>query len=319
MAIYDCCSFWQENDVYEIRINEHWDWVDKFIVVEAGETHAGAKKPYNFDEKRFEKYKEKLIYVKFDSFDEQMHNHPDLDCDIHSIIRDHQNTYKRDGFQFAYCVKALRDLGVSDTDLVYVSCADEILKKSAFQQALKYFENASELYNATALVDFQHMNGFIPKNTLVLENTRPIIWFEMQMFIYKMNLAYIENPGETKWGAGVLTEFSTLNRMLPSTIRALGGSTHPRIENGGWHLTYMDDTVTGEKLIRKMHSWAHVNDMLPNGKRRADLDNLNDAVTQIVQEFRLRIPESIIPVSYETHPSYLVENVDKFSNYILEV
>lgn len=317
--VYDCCGFWQENDVYEIRINEHWDWVDKFIVVEAGETHSGIKKPYNFDKQRFKKYKEKLIYVKFDSFKEEIHKHPELDCSIHSMNVGHQMTYRSDGFQAAYCVKILRDLGVNDTDLVYISCADEIVKKSAFYQALNYFEDSSALYDARAFADYHSMHGVTPKNSIILENTRPIIWFEMQMFIYKMNLAYIENLNEDKWAAGILTEFSTLNRMLPATLRAPGAITHPKIKNGGWHLSYMDDTDTGEKLLRKMHSWAHANDMLPNGRRRADLDNLNDAVIQIVQEFRLRIPESIIPISYDTHPGYLVENVDKFSNYILKV
>ena len=68
MAVYDCCSFLNENDIYELRINQHWDFVDKFIVLEAGETHTGLKKPFNFDQKRFEKYSEKLIYRTFDSF-----------------------------------------------------------------------------------------------------------------------------------------------------------------------------------------------------------------------------------------------------------
>jgi hypothetical protein len=44
--------FFNENDIFEIRLNQHWDFVDKFIVVEAGETHTGLKKPYNFDHER---------------------------------------------------------------------------------------------------------------------------------------------------------------------------------------------------------------------------------------------------------------------------
>jgi len=31
MAVYDCCLFFNENDIYEIRLNQHWDFVDKFI------------------------------------------------------------------------------------------------------------------------------------------------------------------------------------------------------------------------------------------------------------------------------------------------
>ena len=59
--IYDCTMFFNENDLFEIRLNQHWDFVDKFIVVEAGETHTGNKKPYYFDHERFASYMGKLV------------------------------------------------------------------------------------------------------------------------------------------------------------------------------------------------------------------------------------------------------------------
>ena len=41
MSVYDCTMFLNENDLFEIRINEHWDFIDKFILIEANETHTG--------------------------------------------------------------------------------------------------------------------------------------------------------------------------------------------------------------------------------------------------------------------------------------
>ena len=35
MAVYDCSPFFNENDIYEVHLKEHWDFVDKFISVEA--------------------------------------------------------------------------------------------------------------------------------------------------------------------------------------------------------------------------------------------------------------------------------------------
>jgi beta-1,4-mannosyl-glycoprotein beta-1,4-N-acetylglucosaminyltransferase len=58
--IYDCFMFLNENDLLEIRINQHLDFVDKFIIIEAGQTHSGNKKTKNFDTKRFEKYADKI-------------------------------------------------------------------------------------------------------------------------------------------------------------------------------------------------------------------------------------------------------------------
>lgn len=44
--IYDCFSFFNELDLLEIRLNVLKDVVDRFVLVEAGETHAGKPKPF---------------------------------------------------------------------------------------------------------------------------------------------------------------------------------------------------------------------------------------------------------------------------------
>lgn len=319
MAVYDCCAFWQENDILEIRLNTHWNFVDKFIVVEAGETHSGVKKTFNFDQQRFEKYREKLVYVKFDNFADEMAKHPEYDCSIYNELRGWQANYRRDAFQAAYEIKTLKELGAQPNDIVYSSCLDEIINPSIFEQITEIFQNKDQTFDAKSALEFNHMGKLMPKNTMILENCRPIIWLEMQMFVYKMNLAYIENPGDAKWAAGTVSEFCNYERMMPATLRALNASTHPRIQNAGWHFTYMDDTETGEKILGKMRNWAHSDDMLPNGRRRADLASLNEAIEQIVGEFRLSIPESIINLSYETHPKYLVDNQHLYQKYILSL
>lgn len=308
MTVYDCCPFWQENDILEIRINEHWSWADKFIVVEAGETHAGNKKPFNFDRERFEKYSEKLIYVTFDSFAEEMAKYPKLNCEIARKLRDNQASYLNDHFQYNYCVKVLEDLGANDHDIVNISCLDEITKPSAFQQALEYFKDTSKTYEARDIMQKIYGTTFT--------DARPIIWFEMYMYIYKMNLLHIR-PTFTH-ATGPLTEFCMLKRMMPATIRVLNAETH-RIQNGGWHFSYMDDTADGAKVIGKMNNWAHSTDILADGTRRIDKKDLQSVIEQLVQEFKLSIPESVVPVRNETHPNYLVNNLEKFENYILDI
>ena len=60
MTVYDCTMFFNENDLFEIRLATHNEFVDKFIVVEAGETHTGHKKPFNFDHERFKPWADKF-------------------------------------------------------------------------------------------------------------------------------------------------------------------------------------------------------------------------------------------------------------------
>ena len=140
MTVYDCCPFWNENDLYELRLNQHWDFVDKFILTEAGETHTGNKKPFNFDHDRFEKYKSKIIYNKFDSFEEEIKKHPEL-LDNHSVYDRSANgqytpDWIRDHFQGNYPMKILKDLDAQDSDIVYFSSIDEILNEEAFTKGI---------------------------------------------------------------------------------------------------------------------------------------------------------------------------------------
>ena len=54
MNIYDCFTFFDENEILEIRLNELNKYVDYFIIVEAGQNHRGIKKN---NDKKFRKLK----------------------------------------------------------------------------------------------------------------------------------------------------------------------------------------------------------------------------------------------------------------------
>ena len=68
--IYDCFTFFNELDLLEIRLNILKDVVDKFVLVEAGETHTGKPKPLYFkeNESRFAEFKDRIVYVGIDKF-----------------------------------------------------------------------------------------------------------------------------------------------------------------------------------------------------------------------------------------------------------
>ena len=64
--IIDCFLFFQELDILEIRLEYLYDFVDKFIIVEANESFAGNKKEFNFENNihLFKKYIDKIHYYK---------------------------------------------------------------------------------------------------------------------------------------------------------------------------------------------------------------------------------------------------------------
>lgn len=63
--IYNGFMFFNEFDMLDIRLNELWDTVDKFILVESPQTHRGGNKELFFDKfkSNYKKYESKLIHV----------------------------------------------------------------------------------------------------------------------------------------------------------------------------------------------------------------------------------------------------------------
>lgn len=292
MTVYDCCMFFNENDLYEIRLNSHWNFVDKFIIVEAGETHTGDPKPFNFDHKRFEKYKEKLIYVKFDNFQDEINKYADLLLD-EDCIRDRgpsmeTDDWIRDHFQANYLYKVLLDIGANDNDLVYISCLDEIINEDSFNRAKKVFEDNPGYY----------------------QGLRPVLGFHLNLYVYKFNLLHKHWKDHI---AGMITEFENFKKILPTTIRDRGLATHPHIPNGGYHFTFLDNTE-GEKVLAKQKSWAHSRDQYFGEKLKYDNQDIYQALNRLFKDY----PHKLVPITEDTHPKYIIDNIEKYKSFIYE-
>lgn len=298
MAVYDCSMFFNENDIYEIRLNQHWDFVDKFVVVEAGETHTGVKKPLNFDHERFKPYADKIVYRSFDSFEETIEAHPEYYDERDAWIHDHGPDWIRDNYQGNYIFHVLKEIGAKDDDIILMTPPDEIIRKSAMEEALNRFKDPS-VYDVTD-----------PSGRIKVVGTRPIFYFMLRMYVYKFNLLAFESIEQ-----GSISEFGNHRKIFPSLARACSLKTHTPIENAGWHFSYADNT-SGERVLQKMHSWAHARDhgRGVNGARRIDSTTPEDAISILENEFAPRI----VPVEVGTHPDYVVNNIEKFENYIFK-
>lgn len=115
MKIFDCFTFYNEFDILELRLKEHWDYVDYFVIAEANLTHQGAPKEFLLEQNwdRFKDYHEKIIHIKID----------DMPVSSDPWVLEH--------FQRNALSRGL-DLA-TDGDIIAVSDCDEILKKSTWK------------------------------------------------------------------------------------------------------------------------------------------------------------------------------------------
>lgn len=299
--IYDCFMFFNENDIVEIRLNQHWDFVDKFIIVEMAETHTGLKKDLIFDHDRFKKYSSKIVYKSFNSFSELQSQYPNIiSHNIYKTVSQQSNLYLsdwiRDNIQAEYLSVLLSEQNPKPSDMVLFSCADEILNEQAFRETAKIFSESK---------GFDLYCHILNKHITESNDFRPVVSFELDLYAYKFNLFSKKIP------VGCMTQFSNLSKIKHTELRYYSISTHESIKNAGWHFTFLDNT-DGEKALSKYKSWAHSRDSANTRKQYFDTLTKEEAVQNIFRDYSL----TKIDITPERYPKFLIENLAKYSNYI---
>ena len=121
MKIYDCFSYWDEDLLLDLRLNILNDYVDYFVIVEGNKTWQNNSKPLQFDIKKFEKFKDKIIYIPVEDLPEG------------------DNPYLRENHQRNSIFRGLKDS--KDEDWILISDLDEIpnpKKLNNFKSSMKY-------------------------------------------------------------------------------------------------------------------------------------------------------------------------------------
>lgn len=118
--VYDCFLFFNELDLLEIRFNQHYDFVDYFVICESAYTFTGQKKTKLFleNQERFKKFLDKVIYISIDKFPEEL------------------DTGARDFYQRQYLLNGIKDAQADD--LIIFADVDEIFKEEAIKRALDF-------------------------------------------------------------------------------------------------------------------------------------------------------------------------------------
>ena len=131
MKIFDCVIYFDEDLMLDLRLNILNQYVEKFIIVEAGYDHQGNLKKKNFNIQNFKKFEHKIDYFFIESFP------------------DDYGAWQRENYQRNYISKGISNL--IDDDFIIVSDIDEIPnlekinnfinnKYSVFEQRMFYYK-----------------------------------------------------------------------------------------------------------------------------------------------------------------------------------
>ena len=110
MNIYDCFTFYNELDLLELRLQELYNHVDHFVLVEGSTTFTDLPKPFYFEEnkQRFSPFLDKIIHIKVEDM-------PHSD-----------DAWVNDVFQRNAINRGIVD--ADDNDIIIVSDLDEIVR-----------------------------------------------------------------------------------------------------------------------------------------------------------------------------------------------
>ena len=230
MKIFDCFMYFDEEILLDLRMNILDKYVDYFVIVESTFTHKGEERKLHFNHKRFEKFKNKIIYLVYDEkpkdIKEILKNDIEPDISNKFII----NALLRENGQRNFIINGLKD--ADDDDYILVSDVDEI-------------PNLEE-------VDFSKIN-------------QKILLFRQDMFYYKFNLnlpnfswtgtkgckkrnfispQWLRNIKDRKYNFLRFDTFFSKTKYMNIKI----------IDNGGWHFTNLKNA---KEIEYKLKSYLH--------------------------------------------------------------
>ena len=296
MKIIDCFMYFNEDLVLDVRLNELNPHIDKFVIVESNFTHSGEKKDFNFDIRKFQKFANKIIYLKIDQKPNNLIqiNEQDSEDDIKN--KQVENALILENFQRNYIYKGLENF--NDDDFILISDIDEIPNLS--------------------LIDLNKH-----KNSIVL--------FKQYFFHYKFNLfldnfyffgskgCMKKNLKSPQWLRNVKGKKYSIFR-LDTYFSKKKYNNIKIVEKGGWHFTNVMDE---EKIVYKLKSYLHHADFPENLLDKEIFKNLikNKKImydhSADKSQDRFKNSKPLDEFDKNLLPEYIKNNQDKFKDWLI--
>ena len=295
MKIFDCFMYFDEEVVLDLRLNTLNEYVDYFVIIESEFTHRGEKRKLKFNHKKFEKFKNKIIYKVFSTPPEKIEIINNSDNEKIKGNKYIMNAIKRENGQRNFIEEGLYN--AKKDDIILISDVDEI-------------PNLAE-------IDFGKLH-------------EKILMFRQEMFYYKFNLKL---PGTIWTGTKGCRKKDLLSPQWLRNIKDRKYSklrldilfskkkynSIKFIDNGGWHFT---NIKTAEEIHHKLKSYLHhiefdlkplttkqINDIIINKQAIYDL-SIDQKINKIGSGNKL------VKYDFEKLPIYLKQNKENYKIWL---
>ena len=295
MKIFDCFMYFDEEVVLDVRLNTLDKYVDYFVIVESSFTHKGDNKNLMFNHNKFEKFKNKIIYLVYDKQPKGIEVVNENDSEGEKSRKYILNAVLRENGQRNFIQNGLNK--AEDNDIILISDVDEIPNLSEVN-----FNNISE-----KIIMF-HQDMFCYKFDLKIPN---LLWTGTKGCRKK----YLLSP---QWLRNVKDR-----KYFPFRIDILFSekkySSIKFISNGGWHFS---NIKTAEEIEYKLKSYLHHREFDEQSLSVEEIQNIIEnkkAIYDLKVDKRankIRDGSKLVKIKFEKLPIYIQQNKHNYMKWL---
>ena len=287
--------YFDEEVVLDVRLNTLDKYVDYFVIVESSFTHKGDNKNLMFNHNKFEKFKNKIIYLVYDKQPKGIEAVNENDSEDEKSRKYILNAALRENGQRNFIQNGLNK--AEDNDIILISDVDEIPNLSEVN-----FNNISE-----KIIMF-HQDMFYYKFDLKIPN---LLWTGTRGCRKK----YLLSP---QWLRNVKDR-----KYFPFRIDILFSekkySNIKFISNGGWHFS---NIKTAEEIEHKLKSYLHHREFDEQSLSVEEIQNIIEnkkAIYDLKVDKRVnKIGDGskLVKIKFEKLPIYIQQNKHNYMKWL---
>ena len=287
--------YFDEEVVLDVRLNTLDKYVDYFVIVESSFTHKGDNKNLMFNHNKFEKFKNKIIYLVYDKQPKGIEVVNENDSEGEKSRKYILNAVLRENGQRNFIQNGLNK--AEDNDIILISDVDEIPNLSEVN-----FNNISE-----KIIMF-HQDMFYYKFDLKIPN---LLWTGTKGCRKK----YLLSP---QWLRNVKDR-----KYFPFRIDILFSekkySSVKFISNGGWHFS---NIKTAEEIEHKLKSYLHHREFDEQSLSVEEIQNIIEnkkAIYDLKVDKRVnKIGDGskLVKIKFEKLPIYIQQNKHNYMKWL---